>query len=245
MVSIIENTLTTLKALKPNLSQVYLRSDNSSCYHCGYLLLSLPIISGHTGVKITCYDFSKPQAGTDIGDCRVAVLKSHMHRFLNEGNAIKTASDMKTAIESYGGVKGCYAAVYQVQPSAQTMTKHTMTGVQALNNFSYENRGLRMWRAYGIGPGKFYSADQLARFGTPQDPTRLVTMETFSNPNIEVGSCLQRTQMSEPGSLQQLPKLSQTEEESKKNFLVRKKDASRFFSRSLSSESTLTSANTC
>ncbi|RMX53408.1 hypothetical protein pdam_00025891 [Pocillopora damicornis] len=30
-----------------------------------------------------------------------------------------------------------------------------------------------MWRAYGIGPGKFYSADQLARFGTPQDPTRL------------------------------------------------------------------------
>ena len=123
---------------------------------------------------------------------------------------------MKIAIESYGGVKGCYAAVCQVQPSAQTMTKHTMTGVQASNNFSYENRGLRMWRAYGIGPGKFYSADQLARFGTPQDPTRLVTMETFSNPNIEVGSCLQRTQMSEPGSLRQLPKLSQTEEESKK-----------------------------
>ena len=102
-----------------------------------------------------------------------------------------------------------------------------------------------MWRAYGIAPGKFYSADQLTWSGTPQGPTRLVTMETFSNPNIEVGSCLQRTQMSEPGSLQQLPKLSQTEEESKKNFLVRKKDASRFFSRSLSSESTLTSANTC
>ena len=91
-----------------------------------------------------------------------------------------------------------------------------MTGVQALNNFSYENRGLRMWRAHGIEPGKFYSADQLTWFGTPQGPTRLVTMETFSNPNIEVGSCLQRTQMSEPGSLRQLPKLSQTEEESKR-----------------------------
>ena len=91
-----------------------------------------------------------------------------------------------------------------------------MTDVQALNNFSYENRGLRMWRAYGIGPGKFYNADQLTWFGTPQGPTRLVTMETFSNPNIEVGSCLQRMQMSEPGSLRQLPNLSQTEEESKK-----------------------------
>ena len=142
------------------------------------------------------------------------VLKSHMRRFLKEGNDVKTASDMKTAIESYGGVKGCYAAVCQVQPSAQTMTKYTMTGIQALNNFSYENRGLRMWRAYGIGPGKFYSADQLARFGTPQGPTRLVTMEAFSNPNIEVSSCLQRTQMSEPGSSRQLPNLPQTEEES-------------------------------
>ena len=70
-----------------------------------------------------------------------------------------------------------------------------------------------MWRAYGIGPGKFYSADQLTWFGTPQGPTRLVTMETFSNPNIEVGSYIQRTQMSEPGSSRQLPNLSHTEEE--------------------------------
>ena len=50
-----------------------------------------------------------------------------MRRFLNEGNDIKTASDMKTTIESYSGVKGCYAAVCQAQPSAQTMTEHIMT----------------------------------------------------------------------------------------------------------------------
>ena len=73
-----------------------------------------------------------------------------------------------------------------------------------------------MWRAYGIGPGKFYSADQLARFGTPQGSISLVTTETFSNPNIEVGSYLQRTQMSEPGSSLQLPNLSLTKEESEK-----------------------------
>ena len=216
MASIIKHTLTALKALKPNLSQVYLRSDNAGCYHCGYLLLSFLSIGDRTGVKITRYDFSEPQAGKDICDRRVAGLKSHMRPFLNEGNDIKTASDMKTAFESYGGVKGCYAAVCQVQPSAQTMTKYTMTGIQALNNFSYENRGLRIWRAYGIGPGKFYSEDQLARFGTPRGPIRLVTTGTFSNPNIEVGSYLQRTQMSEPGSSLQLPNLSQTEEESEK-----------------------------
>ena len=82
----IEHTLATLKALKPNLSQVYLRSDNAGCYHCAYLLLSLPRIGDPTGVKITRYDFSEQQAGKDICDRRIAALKSHMRRIINEGN---------------------------------------------------------------------------------------------------------------------------------------------------------------
>ena len=114
----IEHTLATLKTLNPNLSQVYLRSDNAGCYHCAYLLLSLPSIGDRTGVKIARYDFSEPQAGKDICDRRTAALKSHMRRFINEGNDVKTASGMKAAIESYGGVKGCYAAVCRVQASA-------------------------------------------------------------------------------------------------------------------------------
>ena len=98
--SIIENTLATLKALKPDLSQVYLRSVNAGCYPCGYLLLSLPGIGDRTGVKIARYDFSEPQAGKDICDRRIAAVKSHMRRFLNEGNDVKTASDVKAAIET-------------------------------------------------------------------------------------------------------------------------------------------------
>ena len=214
----IEHTLATLKTLKPNLSQVYLRSDNAGCYHCAYLLLSLPSIADRTGVKITRYDFSEPQAGKDICDRRIAALKSHMRRFINEGNDVKTASDMRAAIESYGGVKGCYATVCRVQASAQTMTKHTMAGVQALHNFSYENGGLRVWRAYDVGPGKFYSAVMLARFGTPQGPTELVTLEPFSIPHIEAGTYQQHPEptsaTSEPGPLKELPFPSHTEHES-------------------------------
>ena len=94
-----------------------------------------------------------------------------MRRFINEGNDVKTASDMRTAIESYGGVRGCYAAVCRVQASPQTMT-----GVRALHNFLYENGGLRLWRANDVGPGKFYSAVRLARFGSAKGPTELVTL---------------------------------------------------------------------
>ena len=120
----IEHTLATLKTLKPNLNQVYLRSDNAGCYHCAYLLLSLPSIGDRTGVKIARYDFSEPQAGKDICDRRTAALKSHMRRFINEGNDVKTASGTKAAIESYGGVKGCYAAVC---PSPGICADHDQT----------------------------------------------------------------------------------------------------------------------
>ena len=215
----IEHTLATLKTLKPNLSQVYLRSDNAGCYHCAYLLLSLPSIGDRTGVKIARYDFSEPQARKDICDRRTAALKSHMRRFINEGNDVKTASGMKAAIESYGGVKGCYAAVCRVQASAQTMTKHTMPGVQALHNFSYENGGMRVWRAFDVGPGKFYSAVRLARFGIPQGRTELITLEPFTRPHIEAGTYQQRAEPAsatcEPGPLKKLPLPSQTEHESK------------------------------
>ena len=70
-----------------------------------------------------------------------------------------------------------------------------MTDVKALNNFSYANKGFRTWRAYDIGGGQLYSADQLARFETPQGSTRLVTIKTFSNPDVEAGSYLHPAQL--------------------------------------------------
>ena len=44
-------------------------------------------------------------------DSRIATMKSHMRPYLNEGNDIKTASDIKRALDSYGGVKGCRVAL--------------------------------------------------------------------------------------------------------------------------------------
>ena len=132
-----------------------------------------------------------------------------MRCFLNEGNDVKTASDMKAAFETYGGIKDCYAAVCRAQASVQTMTKHTMAGVQGLHNFSYENGGMRVWRAYDVGPRKFYSEAQLVRFGTPQGPTDLVITKPFSRPIIEAGTHQQRREspraISEHGPLQEQP----------------------------------------
>ena len=186
--SIIEHTLTTLNAANPNIQEAFLRSDNAGCYHCAYLILSLPSLGERAGIKIVRYDFSDPQARKDVCDRRIATVKSHMRRYINEGHDIKSASDMKAAIDSYGGVKGCQAAVVKVQESSQTMKKHTMSGIQSLNNFSFESGGLRVWKAYDVGPGKRFTPAQVNGFGTPEGPTDLRVEQPFSVPREEAGA---------------------------------------------------------
>ena len=176
-----------LKASYSNLSESFLRSDNAGCYHNAYLILSLPSLGERVGIRIFRYDFSNPQTGGDVCDRRKATLKSHMRRFINEGNDINTANDMKVAIESYGGVKGCYATVAEIQDSFQSMTKHSMTGIQALNNFLFESAGLRAWKAYNVGTGRFFSLAQPQKYGTPQGPTGRKELQPFSQPLQDVG----------------------------------------------------------
>ena len=177
-----------MKGLKPHLAEAFLKSDNAGCYHTAFLLLSLPSLGERSAVRVARYDFSEPQAGKDICDRRIASIKSHIRRFVNEGNDVETAASMKAVIESHGGVKGCYASVCKVQTTLQTMHKHTMTGVQSLNNFSYEGGGLRAWRAYNIGSGKFFTLAMLAQLGTPQGATNLAIVLPFGRPNEEVGT---------------------------------------------------------
>ena len=171
-----------------NLNEAFLRSDNAGCYHNAYLILSLPSLGERVGIRIFRYDFSDPQAGKDVCDRRIATLKSHMRRFINEGNDINTANDMKVAIESYGGVKGCYATVAEIQDSFQSMTKHSMTGIQALNNFLFESAGLRAWKAYNVGTSRYFSLAQLQKYGTPQGPTGIKELQPFSQPLQDVGT---------------------------------------------------------
>ena len=67
------------------MQEAFLRSDNAGCYHCAYLILSLPSTGGRAGIMIKRYDFSDPQVGKDFCYRRTAALKAHMRRYINEG----------------------------------------------------------------------------------------------------------------------------------------------------------------
>ena len=115
------------------------------------------------------YDFSDPQAGKDVCDGRITSVKSHMMRYINEGHDIKSAGDMKAAIDSSCCVRGIQAGVVNLQEHNHTMKKHAMSGIQVLKNFTFESEGLRIWKAYNVDLGRLFSS--VKGFGTPSSGT--------------------------------------------------------------------------
>lgn len=187
--SIIEHVLSMIKNQNPNITHAYLKSDNAGCYHNSQLLLALPDMSRRTGIMVKRYDFSDPQSGKDICDRKISPMKGHIRRFVNEKNDVVSAEDMKRALESHGGVKGCKFIVAEVNvPSKanEAAPAQSIEGISLLNNFSYEETGIRCWKAYKTGDGKLITSDEEEQRPTdlkiiePHDPNRLTrgTMTT-------------------------------------------------------------------
>jgi len=153
VLSIVEDLLHKVKQEYPIVTIAYLRSHNAGCCHNGHLLLSLREVGVRTGVRPVQYDFSESQAGKDICNRKTAAMKAHIKRWVNERHDIVTAEDMKAVLESHGGIKGCRAALVEVDTTRERNKDSKIPGISVLNNFHYEECGIRVWKAYDIGPG--------------------------------------------------------------------------------------------
>ena len=105
-------------------------------------------------------------------------MKAHIKRWVNEKHDVLTAADMKTALESYNGVKACRVAVVQVDPLAKSHSSdNKIPGISLLNNFAYTNKGIRVWRSYNNGIGNILTYQHLGV--VPQQNTNLQVLQEF------------------------------------------------------------------
>ena len=153
VLGIMADVLTKLKIGMPNLDSVFYRQDNAGCYHGASTIVGAKVLAEKAGVSLRRMDFSDSQGGKGACDRKAATIKSHMQIFLNAGNDIETAAQMKAAIESSGGVPGVTVTLSEI-PESQTKNAVSWEGVSFVNNIEYESKCLRVWKAYNIGPGK-------------------------------------------------------------------------------------------
>ena len=109
-------------------------------------------------------------------------MKTHIRRWVNEKHNVTTAQEMKEALESHGGLKECHAAVVEVDTSKEVNKDSKIPGVSIVNNFHFEDTGIRVWKAYNVGPGRLIPYVDLQT--TSQGDTSLKIIQPFG-PSIK------------------------------------------------------------
>lgn len=93
--------------------------------------MTVASINHHTlkALKVLGYDFSEAQHGKDISDRKTATMKQHARRYVAETKTdILTASDLKIALESNGGVKGCRVCVLEMPQGSNQVDTNIGSG---------------------------------------------------------------------------------------------------------------------
>lgn len=174
--SVLENLLKAIKTENPDIESVHLCSDGAGCYHNNSLIAAVTDIGERAGVSILRYDYSEPQHGKDVCDRILCPMKASIRKYCSEGHDIVSADDMRSALsERY--VKGTSACDCLTDISKKTLDVQNVEGFSSFHNFAYETSGVRVWKAYGIGPGKLIPFDGL--FKRHQSSTDLVVVKGF------------------------------------------------------------------
>ena len=97
---------------------------------------------------------------------------------MDERHDVITAEDMKQALESHGGLRGCRAAVVEVDTTKAVGNDNKIPGISLINNFLFEEGGIRTWKAYNVGPGRYLAYDELSF--EKQGDTGLKVIQPFS-----------------------------------------------------------------
>lgn len=153
VIPIMQHTLRELKKENPNIASTAFHQDNTGCYHSGNMLAACRLMEETTGIKVDRVDFSDPQGGKGACDRKVATIKSHVRRYINEGHDVVNAAQLRDAILSNEGVGGVRVAVVNAG-GIKPLEPIKIVVIRTLNNFVFTDKGITVWKAYNIEEGK-------------------------------------------------------------------------------------------
>ena len=82
---VLESLASEIVNMEPGVKELFLRSDNAGCYHNTALLSSATVIIARQGLVLKDYSFSEANSGKDVCDRKIAPLKAHVERYIDEG----------------------------------------------------------------------------------------------------------------------------------------------------------------
>ncbi|PFX20277.1 hypothetical protein AWC38_SpisGene15301 [Stylophora pistillata] len=152
VLAIVDDVLKQLKSTMPNVNSVHFRQDNAGCYHSTSTLLEIRQVAKKYDINVRL-DFSDPQGGKGSCDRKAAAVKNHMRIYVNSGQDVETLEQMRSAVESSGGMPGVRVMLCNTQNIPKSVPVK-WEGVSVIHNIEYGNEGMRVWRSYAVGPAR-------------------------------------------------------------------------------------------
>ena len=110
--------------------------------------LSDKLTGDAVGVAVVRNDFLDPQGGKGVCDRKATTIKGDVGRYVNEGNDVINALQLKTATESGQGTTGVKASYVAAQPSStfnirelKKTTTATAAATSLNKRFNEQNSG--------------------------------------------------------------------------------------------------------
>ncbi|CAC5425771.1 unnamed protein product [Mytilus coruscus] len=151
--NILVNLLYQLKDANPDIDEIFLKSDNAVCYHCTNLLSFIQQNNVLFPILIKEYNFSEAQSGKDLFDSKTGTSRLHIYKYANEGHNFVSSADMKTALDSHGGIRGTQVSIISVNQDDDPHAKVKIPGISMLNNFTFGDEAIIARKAYELGEG--------------------------------------------------------------------------------------------
>ena len=133
--------------------KIYFRSDNAGCYHSSSLICILPYLASKYSHKMVRFDFCEPQKGKDICDRIIAQIKRYLLAYIDQGNNIINANDIKKAVDSISKLEGLICYVCDLMNNIDFKKDFNIKNISYLHSFEYFEDYLIAYKYYNVGTG--------------------------------------------------------------------------------------------
>ena len=112
--SITENVLDEFKKDQPEVTKMFMKSDNAGCYHANFSAEINHFICEKQGIKLQRYNLNEPKRGKDQCDHEAAAPKNLKNSYVDAGKDVQDTEDVYNAFHYAGSLKNSKVCVAEI-----------------------------------------------------------------------------------------------------------------------------------
>ena len=162
VLSCFEAVVMNIKRTMPNVTKVYVQSDNAKCYRSAFLVVGMALVAQHHNITIPRFIHTGVQDGKGPIDAHFATSNRHVVCYVNEGNNVITPYDLVKALKHGNGVNNSQVNLIHVDRThLQSLMDANKEWIKEENihhdaeiTFSQDNNYLLAYDYSGFGEGR-------------------------------------------------------------------------------------------